>query len=194
MFDIFYQHLILHNKVAVPGFGTFTVVRQPAQHHFNKMSFAAPVWEVIFKKEDVTLDNAIYNYVSRQQQIDQEEATKRLNNFMFEIKRELSVYKTLTWPRIGLLTETASGEYELKTDNHLHIYFPDTPARRVVRENGDKSLFVENASSPTESLSTTQIADEIVVPKNDWWIDAIILTILAVAAIGYYFLKNGTIR
>lgn len=195
MFDLFYQYLVLHKKVTVPGLGTFMIVRKTAQLSFEHKTLTSPGWEVIFAKGDLPADKDFYTYISQQQNTDDTGSVKNVSDFIFFIKREMSVYKKLDWPKIGTLTENVQGEFLLKSANQLFSYFPDVLAERIVRENGDKSVFDDN--QPKSLTGVSKGSEETfpdVVKKQEWWIDAIILALLAIAAIGYYYLQNGTLR
>ncbi len=195
MFEAFYQQLIINKKVTLPGLGTLTLSRTPAQLNFAQKTFTAPEWVISFVKGNAIVDQKIYALVAQMQGIDEEEAIKRVDKYVFDIKREFSVYKKLELPKIGLLTENNEGAYELKNENRLYQYFPDIAAERVVRENGDKSIFEDAGSTFTDAAThTNETLDDASPNKHEWWIDAIILTILAIAAIAYYYFQNGSFR
>ena len=195
MFETFYQYLVTHKKVVLPGFGTFNIVRKSAQLNFAPKIFTAPIWQIAFVKGEVTAEKHFYAFVSKKQNIDEVEAIRKVNDFIFDIKREFSVYKKLEWPKIGSLLENSLGEYQLHCDNFLHQYFPDTPAERVVRESGDNAVFADAA---VHLAGPSFVPNDELLSKaanrHEWWIDAIILTLVGVAAVAYYYFQTGGFR
>ncbi len=195
MFEAFYHYLFINKKVAFPGFGTFFIDRIPAQLNFASKSFTAPIWQISFKKGEVTTDRNFYFNLSSMLGISENEAHEKVNEFSLDLKREFAVYKKITLPKIGSLIENSKGDYQLLTDYKFHNYFVDIKAERVLRENGEKSFFEESVlNSNTETNKQTETILENSSGKAEWWIDAIILAILAIAAIAFYYFQHGTLQ
>lgn len=194
MFEAFYQYLFIYKKLAFPGLGIFFIKRIPAQLNFSTKSFTAPEWAITFKKGEVATDRNFYSTLSSMLDISEKEAHQKVNDFSTDLKREFTFYKKITLPNIGCLIENGQGEYLLKTDDKINKYFLDIKAERVLRENGDKSI-IEDAVllSHSETLKNAATDLENNTSKSEWWIDAIILAILATAAIAYYYYQNGTL-
>lgn len=195
MFELYYQYLLLNRKAAVPGLGTFIIFRNPAYLNFEQKIIAAPTWEIIFSKSNALKDESFNHFVSHRQNTSENESSVSVNDFFESINREISISKQIDWPNIGLLTDNGSGEILLKNTNHLVEYFPDVHAEMIVRENGEKSVFDNYVSSPAADLTKVKdITGHEANRKQEWLIDAVILALLAIAAIGYYFMQNGTLR
>ena len=93
------------------------------------------------------------------------------------------------------MTDNGNGEILLKNNNHLFEYFPDVHAEMIVRENGEKSVFdTYPTGSGADLAKVNDNTGHETNGKQEWLIDAIILALLAIAAIGYYFMQNGTLR
>ncbi len=195
MFEAYYQYLFIFKKLAFPGFGTFFINRIPAQLNFASKCFTAPQWQITFNKGDVSTDSNFYLSLSSMLGISEKEAHEKVKNFSTDLKREFTVYKKITLPKIGSLIENSQGEFQLITDYKFYNYFVDIKAERVIRENGEKSFTEDTVyNSNTETVKHDESELENGVSKTEWWIDAIILAILAIAAIAYYYFQNGTLQ
>lgn len=195
MFELYYQYLLLHKKATVPGLGTFIIFRNPAYLNFEQKTIAAPTWEIIFSKSNAPKDESFNHFVTQRQNTSENESSKNVSDFFANINREISISKKVDWPNIGMLTENGNGEILLRNSNHLVEYFPDVHAEMIVRENGEKSVFDNYATSPGADLTKVKDTNgHEANRKQEWLIDAVILALLAIAAIGYYYMQNGTLR
>lgn len=196
MFQLLYKYLILNKKAIVPGLGVFFIERKPAKLDFANKVFLAPASQINFKAQTSVDDNRMYTFISQVRKIDELEAAGHYNNFANKLKENLEKNSSVELPGIGVLSQNAEGQLFFKATVQLNDYFPPANADRVLKENTEHPILVGD-SNRTNKQMKERLVDEPEMSshaKDPWWIFAIALGIIGIAAIVYYYLHNGSLQ
>lgn len=196
MDKLFYKYIILHKRGGIPGIGTFSLERQPAQLEFTTKSFTAPQYKIKFLQENAVADKHLYSFLAEESKIDSLEAIKLFSEFSYNLKEEVHAHKKVVLQGFGELTENAFGEYELVNSIGTEKYFPAIAAERIARDEVESPQTTEPLLEAQPEERAEIVANTTVTgrKKDDWWIYALIIAILAIAAIVYYYMQYGTLR
>ena len=187
MYPLLYKYLILHKKAAIPGIGVFSIKRQPAKFDFSNKIFDAPVFKIDFNPDAGVADNRLYAFISGEQNIDETQAAKKITDFANSIKGSLAINKTLQLPGLGTLSQNKGG-IQFQSAKQLQDYFPDLAAERIARVNTEHNILVgENNHSNIEMKEMLATETYKSSSKDYWWMYAIILAVISIAAIIYYY-------
>lgn len=194
MKNILYKYILIYKKVNLPGIGTFTLHRKASQFNFTDKTFTAPSWFITFNEKDDSPSREFYLNLMNLTGETEQQLHQKVNDFSKDLKREISVYKKVSLNGLGTLIQDNNGMYRFENElRNVQSYFPDIIAEMVSRQNGEKSLFEQGAAInniESETLLTNSTAETS--GKTEWWVDAIILGILAIAAIAFYYYQNGS--
>jgi nucleoid DNA-binding protein len=187
---LFYKYLILKGQGSIPGIGTFSVQRQPSQSNYESKTFSPPAVQIDFKHGNAVADKHFYDFVADEKQIDEVEAIRLFSEYAYNLKNEVDENRSISLGDMGVLKQTGSGELFF-TNKTAVQYFPPVIAERIIRET-IVPLITENYiqnSDDVHPLMNTEI-ETGTSSKDDWWIYAIIIAILSIAAIVYYYTQN----
>lgn len=195
MLQILYKYLILNKKASVPGLGEFYIHRRPASLDFANKSFISPSTQIAFTQGDVIADNRFYFFISKEQHITDTEAVNKFDEFAERLTNNLKTTGSIQLPGIGLLSKDGSGKLNFQPVTPIASFYPNVAAERIVREVSDDIPVVE--TNKQDNLQTDVQNTEVAISENKkdyWWVFAIILAGVAIAAIIYYYNQNGNLR
>jgi len=195
MVQLLYKYLIINKEVALPGVGIFYINRQPARHDYANQVFTSPALNINFNASTAIPDKKFYEFMSKEKGMDEAEAVRNLYAFANRLNQEVKADKTVELPGMGILKKSATGQLSFQPANVLNTYFPPTVAgiSLTERANGNDTVAI-----PLSTEIETENVSEVVLTEAKgnryWWIYAIILTLIGVAAIAYYYYLNGSLR
>jgi hypothetical protein len=178
--ELLYQH----DKVALPGLGTFFVKRQAARRDPVQGVFLPPAREVQFNPNLLFDDGLLKQALVRQKGLTSVEASSRIQAFVAEAKAKLRQNESLELPQIGKLFSNLHGQIQFVS----------------AEENFDAGTFglpavkAEPVSSPQRPVHT---GPAVPPPAKPSWSSRIyhwfsknvalllFLTFLALAAVAY---------
>lgn len=188
MYAELYQYLLLHNKLSVPGIGTFLLERKPAQSDFVNRQIKAPAYSIVLDQAAETSSMSFFGWLANALGISDRDAVIRFNDFAFDMKRQINNGDIIQWNGVGTLNKGLSGEIKL---TEATVFSPETPvaAEKVIREKAEHMVRVgEDQRSSTEM---TAAFTKTIAKKSYWWIPALIISILAIGFIVWYLYTNG---
>lgn len=200
MEELLHRYFITYKTLVIPGIGDFRLQRHKSTFDFSKRIFTAPRFEVAFKQAPGAGDKHLYDYISKVQRIQYEEAIEQYNRYTNSIKNELEENKSVQLHGIGILVGSTRGQIVFESTTPKLTFFPGIIAERVARSTkqaGDTTKpFVATAENkellvveqPKEERRTRGIPEE-----ERWWIFALILALIAMGAIFYYYYTNGSL-
>lgn len=196
MFRILYKYFIINKKVVLPGIGVFYIHRQPASFDFSNKTFISPSGQIDFTESDATADKKFYSFISKEQQIDEAEARGHFTDFNNSLKQELDANGMIEVPGFGSLKKDVGGRVQFKPARQLPSFFKDVAAERTIREVQEEQVTEaarkrdDNEFHKTRNKEATKSA----AGKSYWWVFAIVLAVVAIAAIAFYYYQNGSLR
>lgn len=196
MTNLLYKYLIIHKQVALPGVGVFKIVRQPAKHDIANKVIEPPVLNIDFKSHTSTHNENFVKFVSKEKGIDKAAATEHFNDFAERLQEDMNAHKPVDLAGVGTLRKNANGEITFEPAHILANYFPPAIAEPVIREKASYDIRVgetqRTSSQMHEALHDEPETEQ--VRKDYWWIYAILLAVIGIAAIVYYYQQNGNLR
>jgi hypothetical protein len=199
MLQLLYKYLILNKKVSVPGLGYFYIHRQPASLDFSNKQFVAPSARIAFTEGEGTVDKVFYNFLSSEQQIDEPAAIRIFDGFASAMNKKLNSSGALQLPGLGQLTKDGAGRLHFESVPPLTSFYNNVSTDRITDEisvgHEQPILAVENEPVITEETHELETEPVYTSAKKDyWWVYALIIASISVAAIAYYYYQNGSLR
>lgn len=188
MYPELYQYLLLHNNLPIPGIGTFSVERTPARMDFPNRLIHAPAYQVSLREQTASPSGYFYYWLGKALQVSDLDAVIRFNDFVFELKRQISAGNTINWQGVGTVKKGLSGGIQFEPAIQ-GIYEDPVPAEKVLREKAEHIVRVGE-----EERTATEMENILARPadkKSGWWAYAGILALLSVIFIGWYLSENG---
>lgn len=196
MFELLFKYLIINKKATFPGIGIFTLKRQPASHDFTNKIFVSPAFRIDFSAASTVDNSRFYIFVAAQQKIREVDAIENVNEFASAIKGSLAINNTVQLPGLGIISYNAEGVLQFTPSQQVQNYFPHVSAERAISPASENTVMVVN-NTLAKIEKSVQATEKEEVPGNDvsyWWVYAIILALISIAAIVYYYTLNGTLR
>jgi len=186
MYQYLHKYFSLNKNLVLPGIGSFYAETQSANLDFINKTLLAPVTVIHYKGEEAVADEKFYNFLSKEAGLNEIEATDHFNFFATNLKQQLETGAELKFQGIGTLIKNENG-FLFKQDETLTNLFPAIITERVIRQHAEHNVRVgEDDKTSTEMHA--QLAKRE-VKKEQWWIIAIILATVGIAAIAFYYIK-----
>jgi hypothetical protein len=191
MVHLLYKYLIIHKQVVLPQLGVFFIAYKPAQHDLVSNVFHPPISDVKFVPEAGETDERLLYFIASEKGIDKAEAASLLRQLADEIQKGLNAHRAVELPEMGLLRKSSSGALYFEPANVLTNYFP--PAIVTALAQPKEEMLNQDNLVPLKKEEHVNGKHKIPV-KDPWWIYAIILGFIGVAAIFYYYYQNKGLR
>lgn len=179
------KYFALHKKLILPGIGSFNAATQPAQLEFVEKTLHAPTHTITFQQDEAASDTNFISFLINETGLDQYGAINRFNQFIVQLEEKLQSGIPWQLPGLGILTNNGSS-YAFTAES-LQQYFPGIIAERVIRQNAQHAVRVgedEKTSTEMHELLNKEAT------QDRWWIGAIVLAVVGIAAILYYYLSR----
>jgi hypothetical protein len=192
MYGELYQYLILYKQLDLPGIGSLLVEKTPAQFVIADKIINPPAFSIVLQANTITPSKKFFNWLGSKLDITERDAVIRFNDFLFELKKQLSSGSKLEWSGIGTISKGLAGDIKLEKSLEGHSPALPVPAIKVLRENAEHIIRVgEEERTSAEMRELLNPADEESRKKAYLWTAAIIIAIISVIFIGYYFSVHG---
>lgn len=191
MYESLYKYLIFYKRLALPNIGVLSVEQVPGRLDFLNKQLHSPIPVIRFATDrSVAADKQLFEFLASDMGISTIESIKKFNELSFYIKDELARHGEFVLSGIGTLKKEFGENYAFQPEVSIQQYFPEATAERIVRKEathtvkvGEKERTIKiNAGEETE---TTE--DEVEEGPDRWWMYALILGILGLAALVYYY-------
>ena len=184
------SYLFLHKVCPLPGLGTLSITGSEAAYDFSSKVFTAPKPAIYFEQAE-TDASGLLNYISSKTGGDKDASTEALTRFCSDLKRKIADETEVHLSSVGSFVVDASGAISFKQDDLPAIFMQPVFAERVIHPDAEHQILVGDKET-TNTLMT-----ELLAPKSEtkdrWWIWAILLGMIGIAAIVIYFTQfNGT--
>lgn len=178
-----YKYLILHDHVSIPGIGSFTVQHSPSGISDN--TILPPKQHIAFEAGSALTDKQFYQFLAAETGMNEVESVRKFQDFAYQLRKDIQSNPHIGLNGFGTFRKTPTGEITFEPVVTLDHYF--TP---VAPSSIEKNELIQEEEAVVESNETVE---EVIIKRDYWWIWAIIFTILALAAIGYFYIKGEII-
>ena len=189
MLVLFYQYLIRHHKIVLPGLGTVVVQRKPAASNFAEHDFLPPSYSFQWIPTDANPPANFFIWMAHQLNIAEEEAAIGVNNFISDVKREINAGKEIKWNGVGIIRRGLDSGIELEAENKLLPFEKNVHGEKVVHQ--DSSHLIMVGDKEKTSVEMTEILSHPIVKKMSWLTISVITAVLLLVFILTYLWKYG---
>jgi hypothetical protein len=191
MYGELYQYLILHQQLHLPGIGTFAVEKKPASLEFADKLVHPPAFSIVLSPDHYKPSKNFFYWLGTRLGISERDAVIRFNDFLFDLRNQLSAGSKLQWSGVGTISKGAEGAIRLEAACKDHTPASPVPAVMVLRHNAEHTVLV-GEQERTSGGGKVITNDPAVSRKSRWWIAALIAGAASVIFITYYFSLNGS--
>jgi nucleoid DNA-binding protein len=188
MYSVIKKFLALHHHLSLPGLGNFVVETQPAKLDFANHIISPSKNAIVFSNDKIPAEKKFYEFLSRELHVDEVQATRSFTNFSSSLQDDLNEKNNLYFKGIGTLTKQTSNVLTFQPDE-IPVYFPDITAERVIRKNASHTVKVGEDERTSEEMHTA-LHHPKKIKKDRWWIAAVILAVIGIAAISFYYASH----
>lgn len=184
MYQYLAKYFSLNKKLVLPGIGLLNASAKPSQLEFVEKTLHAPVYAISFQQDENVTDYYFISFLSKEINVSEHDAGNRFSNFIQQLINKLQAGLALQLPGLGLLSKNDDAYNFISTDTLQQLY-PGVSAERVIRQNAQHTVRVG------EDHKTSAEMYEILhkeATHDRWWIAAIVLGVVGIAAILYYYL------
>jgi hypothetical protein len=184
------SYLFQHKTCPLPGLGTLSIISSAAESDFTNKTFSAPKPVVHFEQTETDTDGLL-NYLSATTGADKYEATEALSHFCDNLKKKMAGQPDVQLNSIGSFFVDASDTINFKHEELPAVFMQPVFAERVIHPDAEHQILVGDKET-TNTVMTEFLAPKSAT-KDRWWIWAILLGVIGIAAIVIYFTAfNGT--
>lgn len=192
MYRALHQYLVLYKQLNLPGIGTLFIEKKPADFDIAAKLINPQVYSIALHADHSTPSKSFFNWLGSRLDISERDAVIRFNDFLFDLKKQLSSGNKLQWSGIGTLSKGLSGDIQLDPGLKDHSPASPLPARKILRENAEHIIRVGEQQKTSVEMRELLTHHEEEKEKKSWWLTvALIIIIIAIIFIGYYFSVNG---
>lgn len=182
--------LFQHKSCPLPGVGTLQMQHTGAVGDFTSKTIAAPRPGIRFVHTD-TDPSALLDYLAATTGGNKYEVTEGLDHFCDKMKSDLEAHQQVELPGIGVFYADASGKINFTEEALPESFVQPVYAERVIHPNEEHQILVGDKET-TNTIMTGMLAQKEERRQN-WWIWALVLGLVAVTLIMLYFaMKNDT--
>jgi nucleoid DNA-binding protein len=184
--------LLRHQKVVIPGFGSFMVLQKPAQLNKVTRDLTPPSVVIGFDPKQQSDDGRLTKAIRIKQQQSEATALKVIAKFIKETKDVLELNNRVTLEGLGSLTKSKSGDLEFTPEEALlkRLKMFDLP-KITIPAPAPAPLPIQSQPVPQAPVSKPAPAVPTVTPiqrrKRKWIVPVSILLVLAALAAGVYY-------
>jgi hypothetical protein len=189
MLGLFYQYLIRHHKIVLPGLGTVVVQRKPAASNFTEHDFLPPSYTFQWIQADTNPPANFFIWIARQLNIAEEEAAIGVNNFISDVKREINAGKEIKWTGVGIIRRGIDSGIELETEIKKMPFENNVHGEKVIHQDSTHLIMVGDKEKT--SVEMTEILSHPVIKKMSWFRISLITAVLLLTFILAYLWKFG---
>ncbi len=203
MHEILIRYLDKNKNFNLPGIGRFELVSEMASLDFINKTIYPPKQHIVFHPEKKSnagtqIDaikaetnasfpdnkNNLPRFLSRHLNMPESLAREEFEQYAGFVRITLEKNGFYELNGIGTLQQNEKGIY-LDNAFSTEKFFEPLHAEQVIRENATHSVRVGEDEKTSEQMKEYLHRE---VKKDNWWIAAVILAVVGIAAIAYYYI------
>ena len=173
MFDIIASSFFQKKICRLPGIGNLELATTPAEYDYGNRHIKAPRQTILFVSVSSSSENQFNEFSAISQMM----------------KAELDKKGTLEVTGLGTFTKDSKGAIQFTAFPVNEDFFLPVTAEKVIHKDAEHSILV--GDKETTNVEMTEFFNETTIVKDRWWIGAIVLGVIGLAAIGYYLYMHG---
>ena len=156
--------LLDHDKVALPGFGSFVAEMAPSVFSDKGYTINPPYRRLSFR-ENAGQDDLLVKFFAKSTGISEEESRTVLTAFIAEMREVLNRQKTIIFPELGRLRATKENNYFFVADEDMDI-FPDGLGLEPVSLKAHAQVSEEERTGQITEERTAQATEKVAEQKD----------------------------
>ncbi len=183
MIDLLTKYFLTNREVVLPGIGQLQSVQIPARFDAARQIMLPPSESFQWNpdSESTLSPQGLMGFLSRQRQWSEEDSFEEVTAFCNRVKNELNQSGQWVWPGLGKLIAISEGTFGFVPDSNFEKYYKPISASRV--EHPDHQASAAEHDNNINETGDDSAEAETPTTTNRWWIPALALGILALAAI-----------
>lgn len=182
-------YLLQKSSISIPGLGTIYVERSPARSDFINRQILAPSFHFRFDKYFDAPSKDFFTFVASRKNIEEYEAIKMYNEWAMSLRNQVTSENAATIEGVGSLKRDSSGEVIFQAATVPNAFYISVPAKRIVRTNASHTMLV--GDKELSNVEMTDYLQETHKEKVSWWVYALIIAAIALAAILFNTFRSG---
>jgi hypothetical protein len=187
MYATIQKFFALYHHLSLPGIGSFSVEATPANIDFTNRSITPAGKKIIFNNNNQAAEKKLFGFISHELKIDASQAEQKFTSFTRQLQENLDARQTISLAGIGTLLKQAPDNFNFQPEA-LPSFYPELIAERVIRKNVAHTIRVGEEEKTSEEMQA--VLNKPAASKDKWWIAAIILAVVGVAAIAAYYVMH----
>lgn len=188
MLNIIAAYLFQNKTCPLPGLGTLAITSHPATYDFVNKSFLPPAVQTVFNTTE-TDAAVLVDYIASKQNCTVIIAIEALGKFSNGLKQQLAANGKASIPFTGILNSTADGIITFEQLTLPAYLQPNIAAEKVAHPEAAHTMLV--GDKETTTLQMAEYYTEAAPAKNYWWVWALVLFAVAMAAVVIYYYQTG---
>jgi hypothetical protein len=188
MYPCIYKYFLLNKKLNLPGIGSFEIKTTSSFFDDNHI-LKPPTEQINFSTTTALADKTFYQFLAKELHIEEVDAIKNFHDFSYQLQNGINKSEGIILPGIGAVKKQASGNLTFEKESYIHNYLPEL----TINNNKSKTIAAEISAHQhiykppqTENPLFTEENNVITNPSKDyWWVFAIALSLIGIAAIMY---------
>lgn len=172
MYQIIAPSLFQNKICRLPGIGTLKMVAHSAETDFVNTSIKSPAETIDFIAE--SKGENVFNEFSAMSEI---------------LLQKLNQEGSYLLDGIGTFTKDMDGKINFAAVSIDPVFIPAVTAERVIRQDASHAILVGDQHTTNHQM--TEYYSEQAPANNRWWVWALILAAVGIAALLLYFARNG---
>jgi nucleoid DNA-binding protein len=189
MYEELYQYLVQHKSLVMPGIGTFSVERKPAEIDFLNKRMNPPSYAIALQPIVTPASKNFFNWLADALHISANHADRQFSDFVVDIKNQITSGDIINWNGVGSLSKGLRGDVKFVPSITDLVFEKPVIAEKVIREKSEHMVRVgEDERTSTQMTEMLNQPDE---KKSYWWAYALAIALLAIMFIGWYVSEHG---
>ncbi len=186
MQKIIASYLVQKRECNLPGIGNFKMNIVPASLDVASKKMFPPATEIVFYEGEAHLQGDLVNYVSIQQNVNEQQAAENVTRWCHNVSESLDAGEKIVFESIGNLQKNAAGNIFLLAKEELRLY-DAVIAERVVHKNEEHAVLVGDTQTTSAAMSEYYKTETVFERKISWKTWAIVLGSLSLLALIIHF-------
>jgi hypothetical protein len=186
------SYLFQNKSCSLPGLGTLSVSAGKAETDFLNTVIKAPSPRIVFEATESDTGNLL-DYIASKTNRSIAQTIERLEQFCNDLKTATThgaTNKPAVLNGVGNFFIDSSGKINFRSAQLPAAFLQPVKAERVIHPQAEHQILVGDKET-TNIVMNEYFSEEVPVKKNRWWIWAIVLGLLALAAILLYLNNAG---
>lgn len=188
MEELIESYLYKNNKCPLPEVGTLKVTSIKAVAWYAEKKIVAPRQQVNFS-DAVSSPEDFISFIAEREKITGIEAGQLLSNYCKKLKN-LHGQEESHLSNTGRFFVNAEGILVFKANEIPGLYMPPVHAEQVLHQEATHNMVVGDKETNSTEMAA-YFAEAANRRKDNWWLYALILAAIGIAACWFYFNQHG---